>query len=116
MPASSAARSARRLRGSGSGPWASAPLAATYPSAARLSGGGIQQALAGRAGRWVQPGEPAEGGRHVDQLRRRADAPAAELRPGQLEQQRHLQRLAVQVHAVLLFPMLAQPFAVIGEQ
>jgi hypothetical protein len=61
-------------------------------------------------------GERSDRRRHVDELHRLRDRLAASLRAGQLHDERHAQHFAVEEHAVLAFSMIAEAFAVIGEQ
>ena len=61
-------------------------------------------------------GQGQQGRGDVHQLRRRGDRGPAEARSGELQEQRHLQGLAVEEDPVLRLAVLAQPLAVVGEQ
>jgi hypothetical protein len=55
------------------------------------------------------------GAEDIGQRGRRGNRAAGIARRRELQQQRHLDRLAVEEDAVLLFPMVAEAFAVVGD-
>ena len=68
------------------------------------------------AGGTAAPSSAEHGGRDVDSCAGAATRVAGPRAAGQLHQQRHLDRLAVEEDAVLVLAVLAQPLAVVGEQ
>ena len=85
------------------------------PPRGRLGAGEREERDTGRLRRRLGAGERGRGRVEVDQRRGRGHALAGALAAGQLEDQRHVQRFAVEEHAVLRFAVVAEAFAVVRE-
>src|SRR6185295_7634239 len=75
-----------------------------------------RQGHAVETGGSLDSGEREEGRHDVDQADRRSDPAAGEPAVRELEDQRHLERLAIEQDAVLLLAVIAEPLAVIGKE
>jgi len=71
---------------------------------------------AGTLGEAGQAEDVADRREDVRELDRSADGRSGKGLPRQLDDERHLDRLAIEEDAVLLLPVVAEPFAVVGEE
>src|SRR5207248_57420 len=75
--------------------------------------GEIDERDAGKTGWCFRADGTGDGGEDVDQLRGRGHAASGELPAGKFHDERNVQHLAVEQHAVLRLTMIAQSLAVI---